>query len=237
MTPLDRPVWSALATLNAPFGRGGDLARRYQPAVNVFGAVVDDSAAAHAAIADLVAPGERIVFAQVPAVVVPAGFRTVLAAMGVQMVATRDLRPETEESGLDVLTDDDAPAMLALAKLTEPGPFAEQTHRMGRFLGVRDGGALAAMAGERMRLPGFTEVSAVCTHPAHRGRGLAGRLSAAVAAHIQARGAVPFLHAWATNHAAIRLYQRLGFVIRADIHITVLERDRTSAEPGGRQSV
>jgi predicted GNAT family acetyltransferase len=141
------------------------------------------------------------------------------------MVATRDLRANFERASLDLLTDEDAPAMLALAKLTEPGPFFEQTHRLGRFLGIRVEGALAAMAGERMRLPGYTEVSAVCTHPDCRGRGYARRLSAAVAAHIQASGATPFLHAWVSNMPAIRLYEALGFSIRAELQITVLERE------------
>ncbi len=224
MTLLDRPVWSALRTLQAGFCHGDDLARRYRPMVSVFASPADDGNAAHAALAGLVQPGERVAIIQVPPIAVPPGFRSLLAAMGVQMVATRDLRPEAAEHGLEVLSDPDAPEMLALARLTEPGPFTEQTHRLGRFLGVRAGRALIAMAGERMRMPGFVEVSAVCTHPDHRGQGLARRLSTAVAAHIQANGDVPFLHAWATNHPAIRLYEQLGFSHRADVHIAMLER-------------
>jgi predicted GNAT family acetyltransferase len=95
---------------------------------------------------------------------------------------------------------------------------------MGTFIGVREQGQLAAMAGERFRMPGFTEVSGVCTHPGHRGRGLAKRLSAAVAASIQARGDQPFLHAWKTNTAAIALYESLGFVLRAEVNVALLER-------------
>jgi predicted GNAT family acetyltransferase len=95
---------------------------------------------------------------------------------------------------------------------------------MGRFRGARLDGRLAAMAGERMRLPGYTEVSGVCTHPDFRGRGLARRLSQIVAAAIQARGETPFLHAWATNTAAIALYESLGFAHRCSVNVAVLKR-------------
>lgn len=222
MNPLDRPAWSALSTLQTAFSAGDERARRYRPEINVFGAPRDDSEDAHAAFAALTPPGQRVVIAQVAPVTVPAGFRIAHQGMGVQMVAERALPPD---EAFDVLTDADAAEMLALAKLTEPGPFAEQTHRLGRFIGIRRGGALIAMAGERMRLPGYTEVSAVCTHPDHRGHGLARRLTTAVAAHIQARGETAFLHAWAINRPAIALYETLGFTLRADVHIVVLERE------------
>jgi predicted GNAT family acetyltransferase len=133
----------------------------------------------------------------------------------------------SEVTGDDIvtLTDEDAPEMLALATLTEPGPFFARTHAMGTFIGIRVGGRLAAMAGERMRFPGYTEVSAVCTHPDFRGRGYARRLSAAVAAGIEARGDQPFLHAWKTNHSAISLYEKLGFRLRTEVQVAVLKRD------------
>jgi predicted GNAT family acetyltransferase len=223
MNLLDRPVWSALNVMQTAFSAGDERARRYQPQFNVFGAPRDDSEEAHAAFASLTAPGQKVVIAQVPEVVVPQGFKIVHRATGVQMVATRDLPKDT--TGLEVLTGNDAADMLALAKLTEPGPFFEQTHRLGRFIGLRSQGKLIAMAGERMRLLGFTEVSGVCTHPDHRGQGLARRLTIAASAHIQGSGETPFLHAWATNRPAIGLYETLGFSIRTELHIVVLERE------------
>jgi predicted GNAT family acetyltransferase len=111
-----------------------------------------------------------------------------------------------------------------VSKLTEPGPFLRRTHVMGSFLGIRVGGRLAAMAGERMRFPGYTEVSGVCTHPEFRGRGFARRLSAAVAHRIQTRGDQAFLHAWKTNGAAISLYESMGFVLRTEVDVTELGR-------------
>jgi predicted GNAT family acetyltransferase len=95
-----------------------------------------------------------------------------------------------------------------------PGPFVERTHELGRFIGVRHEGQLVAMAGERMKPEGFTEISGVCTHPDHRGRGYAAALMCEVARAIFARGETPFLHAFDDNTNAIALYERLGFVTR-----------------------
>jgi predicted GNAT family acetyltransferase len=114
--------------------------------------------------------------------------------------------------------------MLALAELTQPGPFLARTHTMGRFLGVRIDGRLAAMAGERMHVDGHTEISGLCCHPDFRGQGLARQLSAAVACQIEARGERPFLHAWRSNTAAIALYESLGFAWRADVQVAVIGR-------------
>jgi predicted GNAT family acetyltransferase len=224
MTSLDRPVWASLSSRHAALSVGGTLARRYAPDVNLFASARDDTATALTALAALVRPGERVFVLQVPDIVVPSGFRVIKAARGVQMIATRSVPAETGTEDIVTLTDADAPEMLALATLTEPGPFLARTHAMGRFLGIRIGARLAAMAGERFRFPGYTEVSGVCTHPDFRGRGLARRLSAAVAANIEARGERPFLHAWKTNLAAITLYESLGFEIRTEVDVAVLER-------------
>lgn len=230
MHPLDRPVWASLTTHLAPLSQGGELARRFDREVNLFASARDDDTAeALAALAGLVGPGERVFVLQVPTIAVPPGLVAVKRALGVQMVATRSLEAEAAAplahgEPIERLGDSDAADMLALAQLTEPGPFLPRTHTMGAFIGVRAQGALAAMAGERFRLPGYTEVSGVCTHPDHRGRGLARQLSAAVAARIQARGDQPFLHAWKTNTAAISLYESLGFVLRAEVNVAVLER-------------
>jgi predicted GNAT family acetyltransferase len=221
---LDRPVWAALSTRHAHLSVGGALARRYAADVNVFASACDDTPAALDALRDLVHPGERMFLLQVPDIVVPPGLVPLKAAKGVQMVATRSVRAAGRIDDIVQLTDADAPEMLALATLTEPGPFLARTHTMGSFLGIRIGGRLAAMAGERMRFPGYTEVSGVCTHPDFRGQGLARRLSAAVAERIGSRGERPFLHAWKTNLPAISLYASLGFEIRAEVDVRVLER-------------
>lgn len=224
MHPLDRPVWASLTTHLAPLSEGSGLARRFDREVNLFASARDDSSEALAVMASLVRPGERVFVLQVPEITVPPGLVAVKRAQGVQMVATRGLEAEAAREGIEPLGEQDAPEMLALAQLTEPGPFLRRTHTMGAFLGMREQGRLVAMAGERFRMPGYTEVSGVCTHPDQRGRGLARRLSATVAASIQARGEQPFLHAWKSNAAAIALYESLGFELRAQVNVAVLER-------------
>jgi predicted GNAT family acetyltransferase len=227
-TGLDRPVWASLGTHHAALSEGSALARRFARDVNVFASARDDGADSLAALAALVPPGERVYVLQVPAIVVPPGLVAAKVALGVQMVATRALHAEaaadTGPEAIVPLGDADAPEMVALTRLTEPGPFLARTHTMGRFVGIRIDGRLAAMAGERMRFPGHTEVSGVCTHPDFRGRGLARRLSAAIAAGIQDRAERPFLHAWRANEAAIALYRELGFQLRAEVQVAVLER-------------
>jgi predicted GNAT family acetyltransferase len=218
---LDRPVWASLQ--HQPHWAVGDgFARRFRRDINRFAATPDDGEASAAALAALVQPGDDFVYLlQVPPITVPPGLSVMKAAEGVQMVATR---PLPVDEAVEVLGDADAAEMLALATSTEPGPFLPRTHTMGRFVGIRLDGRLAAMAGQRMHFPGHVEVSAVCTHPDFRGRGLARRLSAAVAADIQRRGELPFLHAWTTNTAAIALYESLGFEVRATVNIAALSR-------------
>jgi predicted GNAT family acetyltransferase len=137
-----------------------------------------------------------------------------------QMTAPRIAAPEPDPAIMP-LGDGDAAEMQALAELTQPGPFYARTHTLGDFVGVREKGRLIAMAGERLRVPGFTEISAVCTHPDARGRGLAAKLMRVVAARIVARGEALFLHVYPHNKAAIAVYQRLGFRHRADVQLTV----------------
>ena len=220
---LDRPVWESLIGHHAALSEGGALAKRYARDVNLFASARDDSAAALDAMAALVEPGEHVYVLQVPEIAVPSTMRATKTALGVQMVAKRPIDAEAVDDVI-VLGDADASEMLALAQLTQPGPFLARTHVMGTFRGIRIDGRLAAMAGERMRVSGYTELSGVCTHPDFRGRGLARRLSAIVCAGIEARGETPILHAWKDNHAAIALYEQLGFRLRAEVNVAVLER-------------
>jgi predicted GNAT family acetyltransferase len=222
--PLDRPVWASLTTHHASLSEGNALARRFVRDVNLFASARDGSPASVAALTALVKPDESVFLLQVPEIVIPPGMVAVKAAKGVQMVATQRATPGAERSDIVMLGDEDAPEMLALAQLTEPGPFLPRTHTMGTFIGIRIGGRLVAMAGERMRFPGYTEVSGVCTHPDFRGRGFARLLSATVAARIEARGDQAFLHAWKTNHSAISLYEGLGFRLRTEVNAAVLKR-------------
>lgn len=219
--PLDAPVWQALTTRHAGLARGSGGARRSDPGYGLFAAVAVHDPEHHAGLADLVAPGETIgLFERTPPAALP-GFERTQTAHCVQMIAT-DPPPATTDAS--PLGEADAAEMLALAGLTRPGPFFRRTHRFGGFLGIRIDGRLAAMAGTRLALPGYREVSGVCTHPDFRGRGLAAGLIAAVAGAIHAEGDTPFLTSYADNAGAIALYRRLGFVPREEIVLSLFER-------------
>ena len=137
--------------------------------------------------------------------------------------ACRDNEPASLEA-LAALAPEtpDIDDMVELANVTKPGPFLPDTSRLGGFVGIRVDGRLAAMVGERLKLGSYTEVSAVCTHPDFRGRGMAAQLSSLVVERILTRGERPFLHAFADNHQAIRLYEQLGFARRCDMNVLAL---------------
>jgi predicted GNAT family acetyltransferase len=136
-----------------------------------------------------------------------------------------DLGPEDSPAPIVKLGVEDSADMLKLTALTKPGPFGPRTHELGSFFGIRIGSRLVAMAGERLKVEGYIEVSAVCTHPDHLGKGYAAALMRTVMRGILERGETPFLHSRADNARAIALYERLGFRHREAGHFVVLERE------------
>lgn len=222
--PLDRPIWSALATRQAGLALGDARALRFAPDYGLFAAAADRSEASLAALAALVpADGQvALVEAQTPAAV--PGTVIVSTAVIRQMAAPAIIAAPEPDFAIIDLTEADAPQMLALATETRPGPFFARTHQLGDFVGVKAGGRLVAMAGERMKPEGYTEVSGVCTDPGHRGRGYAAALMRVVARRILARGETPFLHSYAHNIGAIGLYESLGFTLRSEMTMQVLAR-------------
>lgn len=218
---LDRPVWSALEGGHRHLALGGPLAKRYPREIGPFAALADDSPQAWEALAALLLPGEAAMLVTATAPVRAPGLSLTPLDPVLQMVATRDLAPAT--LSFSVLGEADAPEMRELAGLTNPGPFAQRTHELGEFLGVRAGGRLAAMAGERMRPDGAVEVSAVCVHPEHRGQAYARHLLAERTRRIMAQGNQPFLHVYPSNRGAIALYESLGYVVRRQLHLTRAE--------------
>jgi ribosomal protein S18 acetylase RimI-like enzyme len=209
---LDEAVWRSLAGAHARFAERLGRAVRYHPDVAPFHAIADPAdPAAWTDLARLAGPGAEVAVAG-PVPATHPGWEVVAEIPGVQLVDV-SLRAEPDPAAV-VLTAADVPEMIDLVERTRPGPFRPRTVELGTYLGIRQGGALVAMAGERLRPPGWTEISAVCTDPAHRGRGLATRLVRAVAAGIRARGETPFLHTAATNTTAIRLYESIGFRLR-----------------------
>jgi predicted GNAT family acetyltransferase len=149
-----------------------------------------------------------------------AGFKIVEQDSLLQMIYS-DCELPAREIDFVPMTAADSPEMLALATMMKPGPFGTRTHQLGTYIGVRREGQLAAMAGERMHVPGFTEISAVCTHPSHRGHGYGTALMVELIQQIRRRGEIPFLHVRSSNNA-IGLYRRIGFSDRTVFHYTVI---------------
>lgn len=209
---LDNPCWYALNGPQAGIAERKGRAQRFQPDFCPFYGMPDEPTMQDwADVAALAGPG-GLVTLSATMTPFPEEWELTWGGDGVQLLAR-------DQTGRDVPADDetvqlgpgDAAEALDLVERTKPGPFRARTLELGTYLGIRREGALVAMAGERLRLPGFTEISAVCTDDAWRGHGFGSRLTLAVAAGIRARGEVPFLHAVATNVGAIRLYEQLGF--------------------------
>ncbi|MDT9593000.1 GNAT family N-acetyltransferase [Nocardioides zeae] len=216
MSVLDHPVRAALLGAHAPLARRVGSAVAYAPEVATFCAPPDQPDADDwADLARLLSPGAFADLFSHPATP-PDGWAPVFELDGLQMVgpisAPRTPRPE----GHVELGAADVPDMLALAAATRPGPFWAGTVRMGRYVGVRRDGVLLAMAGERLRPPGFTEVSAVCARPEARGQGLATALVAELVRGVATRGERAFLHVAADN-PALGVYERLGFTARREV--------------------
>lgn len=214
MHPLDDPVRAALTGPHAHFAQRNGSALRYPPEVSVWASVPDDGWADAAAFGEVAVAGDP----RTP----PDGWEVEMRMPGVQLDGSAMAVAADPEAVL--LGPDDVPEMLDLVERTRPGPFAKRTREMGTYLGIRDGGVLVAMAGERLRPPGWSEISAVCTAPEARGRGLASRLVRAVGAVVRERGDVPFLHASAANVDALRLYRHLGFTLRRTVEFAAFRR-------------
>ncbi|GAB2577822.1 hypothetical protein Aab01nite_10970 [Paractinoplanes abujensis] len=214
---LDNPVWTALTGVQKTVSLVRGQAARYQPEVSPFVALADAAdPAAWADLAELVGPGVTVLMPAAPDDGPGAGWERVGGGRGVQLTG-EDLVAAPDPEAV-VLSAADVPEMLDLVARTQPGPFGPRTCELGGYRGLRRDGKLVAMAGERVRPPGWAEISAVCTDPAYRGQGLANRLVRAVAAGIRERGERPFLHAAGTNDNAIRLYVAMGFRHRRDIN-------------------
>jgi ribosomal protein S18 acetylase RimI-like enzyme len=214
---LDNVVWHSLTGPNERLAQRVGGAARFDPAVSVFASIEDEpTQSSWDDLGRVVGPdGSAILFrARVEA---PSNWAIDWKLTGLQMVAA-DGRGEPAEGAVQ-LTVDDVPQMMRLVTATEPGPFRQRTIELGRYIGVRRDGELVAMAGERMHLDRYCEISAVCTDERYRRQGLAEALVGDVAAAIRSRGQIPMLHVAEGNVAAIKLYEHIGFEIRAQMTI------------------
>ncbi len=227
---LDRPIWDSLTTGHHTLAKGTGYAKRFPRNISPFAAIPDESGQSLNALAELLTQVDECMLIQTDPIICPDDCSILMTAEGVQMELAEFEPSQSDQHQLVQLQAADAPEMLELAQLTRPGPYAEQTHQLGHFLGVREDGQLIAMAGERLKHDRYVELSAVCTHPNHRGRGLARLLSIAVTKSILKRGKIPYLQAFATNKAAIDLYERIGYRVRTRLHVAALAHLSDHAE-------
>ena len=224
MHPLDNPFWFSLVGPQQAWSQGNDLARRYPPEVAPFAALREPSPEAWAALAGLLEPAEGVALFGPELYQPPGGWTTLTTFPILQLIYGGAALPARSPAAEPVLLrPEDTAAMQALVGLTRPGPFAPRTPELGEYFGVWESGQLIAMAGERARLPGYGEVSAVCVHPQAQGRGLGAAVVGRVVNGILERGEMPFLHVALDNAAARRLYLRLGFEERAQLQGTVVQ--------------
>jgi ribosomal protein S18 acetylase RimI-like enzyme len=231
MHALDNVIWQALTTRHARFAEGSGGARRFVREVSPLTAFEDESPEGYAAVAELVGAGGTAALFLDRAYEPRLGWELTAGGPMLQMICedagagpVQLDSPKSDSPEIVRLGVTDSPEMLELAALTKPGPFGSRTHELGAYVGIRSQGKLVAMAGERLKVPGYTEVSAVCTHPDHTGNGYARVLMTEIMRGIRDRGEIPFLHVRRENVRAIGVYEQLGFRTRTLPHFAVLRK-------------
>lgn len=219
---LDNPFWTSLQTRHAHLALCADGIARYPADYAPFLGVAEEGVAADEALAALVSPGESVyLLGATPRV--PPGWALVPLGPLAQMVCDT---PLGVVGGPEIIALDETHRtdVLALTALVYPHYFRPRTMELGRYFGMYDGTRLAAMIGERLGSSTHVEMSAICTHPEHVGRGLASRLTAFLANDTLSRGRMPFLHVSPANTRAKALYEHLGYRLRAEVPFFALRR-------------
>jgi ribosomal protein S18 acetylase RimI-like enzyme len=227
MHAIDNVIWQALTTRQASFAESFGQSRRFPREVTSLTAFAEPNSDGYQSLAGLVGPGGTAALFLAAPYEPRAGWEFIAGAPLLQMICDNgglQATAPTSRRAVAELGPQDSLEMIELTTLTKPGPFGCRTHELGNYVGIRCDGKLVAMAGERLKVPGHTEVSAVCTHPDHTGKGYAAVLMLEIMRRIRDRGEIPILHVRQDNVRAIDLYKRLGFRERWQGHFAVLRR-------------
>jgi len=221
---LTNPIWSALVSDNAALGTGNDQVMIFDADVAPFAGLASDTPENFQTLYELVEEGRTVVLFSPKQELDTSPFEHVLKVSGYQMVFEAELPDLDPESNVIRLDENNIPGMLALTQVAQPGPFTERTIAFGGYFGIFQEGVLVAMAGQRLKSPGFVEISAVCSHPDHSGKGYARKVVNAVLRDIVDSGDTAYLHVRSDNTRAVELYKSMGFAIRRDMNFYVLSK-------------
>lgn len=221
---LDNPAWSALISGNNNLSFGNEQVKYFDREVSPFAAFKENSEENFQALYDLIPEGRVLLFILPVEMEIPSPWKVLNCIKGIQMIC--DTKIEQNESSLKLipLAEEHVPQMLDLTKLTNPGPFAPRTIDFGHYQGIFDDEKLVAMAGQRLHVFNYAEISAVCTHPDYLGRGYAKQLLIHQINRIKAASEIPFLHVRYDNDRAIKVYESLGFSTRREIYFYVMQK-------------
>jgi ribosomal protein S18 acetylase RimI-like enzyme len=223
---LDSPAWHALNMHNRELSFGNDKARCFNREVSPFAAISEINESNFRLLCDAIDHNGTTLFMTPVEIEIPSFWKQLALIRGIQMVWHSSVMPGKMTMELKPLTYTHVPQMLELTKLTNPGPFDSRTIDFGHYFGIFEGDSLAAMAGQRLHVPGYAEISAVCTHPDHTGKGYARQLLLHQVHRIIAAGETPYLHVRADNERAIKVYESLGFLKRTDMYFYVLRKEK-----------
>jgi predicted GNAT family acetyltransferase len=220
---LDNPAWNALISGNKNLSNGTESVKYFSKDVSPFIGLKENSIENLQLLHDLVPAGSISGFISPVEMEIPEPWKVVQCVKSLQLMY-EDETPENAQSELITLTDNDIPQMLALTKLTNPGPFAPRTIDFGHYRGVFDGDQLVAMAGQRLHASPYAEISAVCTHPDHLGKGYARQLLTYHIQRIRAASGKPYLHVRHDNYRAINVYHGIGFTTRTSLYFYMMQK-------------
>ncbi|GAB4030535.1 GNAT family N-acetyltransferase [Spirosoma jeollabukense] len=221
---LDNPAWNALVSGNKHLSNGNDIAKYFAPDVSPFVGIRENTQQNLEVLYQTIPFDNPVILIANEELMISSPWRVLTRIDGFQMVYSG--LTETLPTGPEIipLTNQHVPQMLALTQLTNPGPFAPKTIDFGHYRGIFDGDQLIAMAGQRLHAVDFAEISAVCTHPDHLGKGYARMLLLHQLHRIQAASGTPYLHVKSDNVRAVNVYKALGFETRTDIYFYVLQK-------------
>jgi len=215
---LDNPAWNALISGNEQLSYGNGQVRYFDKQVSPFAAFKENTADNFRSLYEMLPHNGPVLFVTPVEVDIPGQWKVLQVIKGLQMVYDVERKQDDVKAELVPLADGHVPQMIALTKLTNPGPFAEKTIDFGHYRGVFENDELVAMAGQRLHVFNYAEVSAVCTHPDHTGKGYARQLLLSHINRIKAASEIPFLHVRYDNERAIKVYESLGFFTRTEVY-------------------